>query len=92
MDLDLDTVEDKMLSSRFPSSNKLAPPAQSAQAGPRNSYRDSDYGRPASSVYSQPSPVAATYAAQQLRNDIIYNDPNEVSPPSSPEALNPRNR
>ncbi len=84
-----------MLTSRLRSNNRLAPPGQlspapASEAG--NSYRDSDYGRPASSVYSQPSPVAATYAAQQLRNDVIYSDPNEVSPPSSPEALNPRDR
>ncbi|KAF3009150.1 hypothetical protein E8E14_001152 [Neopestalotiopsis sp. 37M] len=54
-------------------------------------YRNSEYGRPVSSIYSQPSPAAATFAAEQLRGDVVYSDPNEISPPSSPEDLAPRN-
>ncbi|XXG94758.1 hypothetical protein Hte_001016 [Hypoxylon texense] len=65
-----------------------APP--SAHAHAPNSYRNSTYGRPISSIYSQPSPDAATFAAQQLRVEVAYNDPNEISPPSSPDALSPR--
>ncbi|KAK9420983.1 hypothetical protein SUNI508_06128 [Seiridium unicorne] len=82
-----------MLTPHYSSSQKLAPPVQAprhqSQAG-RDSYRNSEYGRPASSVYSQPSPAAATFAAQQLRKDV-YNDPNDISPPSSPDLLIPRN-
>ncbi|KAI0140872.1 hypothetical protein F4776DRAFT_661698 [Hypoxylon sp. NC0597] len=65
-----------------------APPVQ-----PPNQYRSSGYGRPVSSVYSQPSqpsPDAATFAAQQLRLEVPHSDPNEISPPSSPDALSPR--
>ncbi|OTB08736.1 hypothetical protein M426DRAFT_18814 [Hypoxylon sp. CI-4A] len=63
-------------------------PAPAVQAP--NQYRSSSYGRPVSSVYSQPSPNAATFAAQQLRVQIPQHDPNEISPPSSPDALSPR--
>ncbi|KAI0176389.1 hypothetical protein GGR52DRAFT_359226 [Hypoxylon sp. FL1284] len=67
---------------------------QSYQAPPSahapNSYRNSTYGRPVSSIYSQPSPDAATFAAQQLRGEGVHSDPNEISPPSSPDALSPR--
>ncbi|KAI0125701.1 hypothetical protein BJ170DRAFT_442732 [Xylariales sp. AK1849] len=62
----------------------VQPPRYPPQAG-RDSSRNSEYGRPASSVYSQPSPAAATFAARQLRNN-----PNEISPPSSPDVLTPR--
>ncbi|KAI4868590.1 hypothetical protein F4820DRAFT_409842 [Hypoxylon rubiginosum] len=70
------------------------PNRQSYQAPPSahapNSYRNSSYGRPISSIYSQPSPDAATFAAQQLRVEVALNDPGEISPPSSPDALSPR--
>ncbi|KAI1143536.1 hypothetical protein F5Y05DRAFT_156869 [Hypoxylon sp. FL0543] len=62
-----------------------APPVQAP-----SQYRPSGYGRPVSSVYSQPSPEAATFAAQQLRLEVPRSDPNEISPPSSPDALSPR--
>ncbi|KAK6954309.1 hypothetical protein Daesc_004276 [Daldinia eschscholtzii] len=66
-----------------------APPVQAP-----NQHRNSNYPRPVSSVYSQPSPAAATFAAQQLRVEVPpYNptyDPNEVSPPSSPDAFSPQ--
>ncbi|KAI1407856.1 hypothetical protein F5Y13DRAFT_173914 [Hypoxylon sp. FL1857] len=62
-----------------------APPVQAP-----NQYRSSGYGRPVSSIYSQPSPAAATFAAQQLRLEVPHSDPNEISPPSSPDALSPR--
>ncbi|RYO80426.1 hypothetical protein DL766_007796 [Monosporascus sp. MC13-8B] len=70
-------------------SNTLAPPVQTPPES-RNAHHNSEYGRPTSSIYSEPSPVAATYAAQQLRSDILRNDPNEVSPPSSSDVSNPR--
>ncbi|KAI2640621.1 hypothetical protein GGS26DRAFT_169291 [Hypomontagnella submonticulosa] len=67
---------------------------QSFQAAPAvqapNQYRNSGYGRPISSIYSQPSPDAATFAARQLRVQVPHTDPNEISPPSSPDALSPR--
>ncbi|KAL7629239.1 hypothetical protein AAE478_000759 [Parahypoxylon ruwenzoriense] len=63
-------------------------PAQPAQA--RSSYRNSGYARPVSSIYSQPSPDAATFATRQLRVEVPHNDPNEISPPSSPDILSPR--
>ncbi|KAI0135623.1 hypothetical protein F4814DRAFT_401927 [Daldinia grandis] len=66
-----------------------APPVQAP-----NQHRNSNYPRPVSSVYSQPSPGAATFAAQQLRVEVPpYNqpyNPNEVSPPSSPDAFSPQ--
>lgn len=69
-----------------PAVQALRPP----QAG-HDSYRNSAYGdRPVSSVYSQPSPAAATFAAQQLRKDV-YGDSNEISPPSSPDLPTSRN-
>ncbi|KAI0400549.1 hypothetical protein F4802DRAFT_610057 [Xylaria palmicola] len=72
------------------SSSYLAvPPAQASPAG-RFSERESTYGRPASSVYSQPSPEAAVFAAHQLRNDIARNDALEISPPSSPDISSRR--
>ncbi|KAI5917804.1 hypothetical protein F4810DRAFT_704658 [Camillea tinctor] len=67
-----------------------APPAHAPPAA-RNSYRISGQGRPVSSVYSQPSPDAATFAARQLRNEVLYSDPSEISPPSSPDISSPRN-
>ncbi|KAI0012104.1 hypothetical protein F4779DRAFT_102107 [Xylariaceae sp. FL0662B] len=72
--------------------NFLAAPAVQALPVAQNNYRNPGYGRPVSSIYSQPSPDAATFAAQQLRNEVAYNDPNEISPPSSPDALSPRAR
>ncbi|KAK7951506.1 uncharacterized protein PG986_007234 [Apiospora aurea] len=57
-----------------------APAVQAPPPSTQNN-RNSSYGRPVSSVYSQPSPVAATFAAQQLRGDVYA----EISPPSSPE-------
>ncbi|KAI1345256.1 hypothetical protein F5Y15DRAFT_365380 [Xylariaceae sp. FL0016] len=80
----------KMLTPRGRSNQAFltAPPAQARP--PRNSYRDSTYGRPASSIYSQPSPEAATFAAHQLRNEVVYADPNEISPPSSPDISSPK--
>ncbi|KAI1661519.1 hypothetical protein F4813DRAFT_232029 [Daldinia decipiens] len=66
-----------------------APPVQAP-----NQHRNSNYPRPVSSVYSQPSPAAATFAARQLRVEVPpYNKPynlNEVSPPSSPDAFSPQ--
>ncbi|KAI0974454.1 hypothetical protein F4678DRAFT_470475 [Xylaria arbuscula] len=56
----------------------------------REFQHDSIYGRPASSVYSQPSPEAAVFAAHQLRNDIGRADPLEISPPSSPDIASPK--
>ncbi|KAI1107851.1 hypothetical protein F4804DRAFT_2676 [Jackrogersella minutella] len=63
-------------------------PAPAVQAP--NQYRSSSHGRPVSSIYSQPSPDAATFAAQQLRVEIPRSDPSEISPPSSPDVLSPR--
>ncbi|KAI1382288.1 hypothetical protein F4677DRAFT_401533 [Hypoxylon crocopeplum] len=57
---------------------------------PPNQHRGSSYGRPVSSIYSQPSPDAAAFAAHQLRIEVAHNDPSEISPPSSPDALSPR--
>ncbi|KAI0553529.1 hypothetical protein F4679DRAFT_570904 [Xylaria curta] len=67
------------------------PPVQAPPTG-RNSERDSTYGRPVSSIYSQPSPEAAIFAAHQLRNDMnmTHHDPLEISPPSSPDIASPR--
>ncbi|KAI1808380.1 hypothetical protein F4811DRAFT_559359 [Daldinia bambusicola] len=70
-----------------------APPVQAP-----NQRRNSSFPRPVSSIYSQPSPAAATFAAQQLRVEVPpYNptyspthDPNEVSPPSSPDVFSPQ--
>ncbi|KAI1846761.1 hypothetical protein JX265_008934 [Neoarthrinium moseri] len=81
-----------MLTPRYSSSQTSAPAVQAPRYPPqasRDSYRNSGYGRPASSIYSQPSPAAATFAAQQLRDDV-YGGPHEVSPPSSPDELTPR--
>ncbi|KAI1768325.1 hypothetical protein GGR53DRAFT_478795 [Hypoxylon sp. FL1150] len=79
-----------MLTPRYRSN----PNRQSFQAPPpahaTKSYHNSSYGRPVSSIYSQPSPAAATFAAQQLRVEVGRSDPNEISPPSSPDALSPR--
>ncbi|KAJ2901548.1 hypothetical protein MKZ38_001681 [Zalerion maritima] len=56
--------------------------------------RSSQY-RPASSIYSQPSPLQPQFApsssvkVQHVRKQRIADD-NNVSPPSSPEALTPR--
>ncbi|KAI1751012.1 hypothetical protein F4782DRAFT_232021 [Xylaria castorea] len=71
------------------SSYLSVPPVQAPPTG-RNSERDSTYGRPASSVYSQPSPEAAIFAAQQLRNDMTHHDSLEISPPSSPDIASTR--
>ncbi|KAI8953807.1 hypothetical protein F4801DRAFT_587995 [Xylaria longipes] len=73
------------------SSYLSVPPVQAPPTG-RNAERDSIYGRPASSVYSQPSPEAAVFAAHQLKNDIARHDPLEISPPSSPDIASPRER
>ncbi|RWA09285.1 hypothetical protein EKO27_g5812 [Xylaria grammica] len=70
--------------------NYLAAPPVQAPATSRNYQRDSIYGRPTSSVYSQPSPEAAVFAAHQLRNDFAHPDPLEISPPSSPDIASPR--
>ncbi|KAI0818134.1 hypothetical protein GGR55DRAFT_685544 [Xylaria sp. FL0064] len=72
-----------------PTSYLTPPVAQSHPAG-RDFQRDSIYGRPASSVYSQPSPEASVFAAHQLRNDIGHADPLEISPPSSPDIASPK--
>ncbi|KAH9909203.1 hypothetical protein F4778DRAFT_793199 [Xylariomycetidae sp. FL2044] len=65
--------------------------AQAPPPSARNSHRNSaSYGRPVSSVYSQPSPEAATFAARQLRNEVAYTDPNDISPPSSPDISSPK--
>ncbi|KAK7989263.1 calcium dependent mitochondrial carrier protein [Apiospora arundinis] len=60
--------------------------APAVQAPPPSTHnnRNSTFGRPVSSLYSQPSPVAATFAAQQLR-DEVYANPADISPPSSPD-------
>ncbi|KAH7035250.1 uncharacterized protein B0I36DRAFT_347053 [Microdochium trichocladiopsis] len=74
------------------------PPAQLSGAAyqqrPDSLGISSQYGRPASSVYSQPSPEAAVFAAQQLRQEHGYypQNPLEVSPPSSPDIVGPRHR
>ncbi|KAI1454378.1 hypothetical protein F4805DRAFT_439856 [Annulohypoxylon moriforme] len=79
-----------MLTPRYnshqPRQNYQPPPA----ARSSNQYRHSGSARPVSSVYSQPSPDAANFAAQQLRLVVPHNDPNEISPPSSPDILSPR--
>ncbi|KAI1177585.1 hypothetical protein F4777DRAFT_587197 [Nemania sp. FL0916] len=64
------------------------PPAQSFAS--HNPHSGSTYGRPVSSLYSQPSPQAAVFAAQQLRNDAVNPGPLEISPPSSPDISSPR--
>ncbi|KAK7970767.1 hypothetical protein PG988_009840 [Apiospora saccharicola] len=71
-------------------SSELQTSAPAVQAPPPQTQnnRISSYGRPASSIYSQPSPLAATFAAQQLRNEV-YADPAEISPPSSPDDFGP---
>ncbi|KAK8089137.1 hypothetical protein PG997_004098, partial [Apiospora hydei] len=61
-------------------SQTSAPAVQAPPPSTQNN-RNSSYGRPVSSIYSQPSPVAATFAAQQLRGEVYA----EISPPSSPE-------
>ncbi|TGJ88046.1 hypothetical protein E0Z10_g741 [Xylaria hypoxylon] len=71
-------------------SNYLTAPSVQAPPNNRNYQRDSIYDRPASSVYSQPSPEAAVFAAHQLRKDIAHADPLEISPPSSPDVASPR--
>ncbi|KAF2967101.1 hypothetical protein GQX73_g6503 [Xylaria multiplex] len=71
-------------------SNYLTAPSIQAPPTGRNYQRDSIHGRPTSSVYSQPSPEAAVFAAQQLRNDITRPDPLEISPPSSPDVASPK--
>ncbi|KAI1428288.1 hypothetical protein F5Y12DRAFT_782715 [Xylaria sp. FL1777] len=68
----------------------LTPPSVPPAANSRGYQRDSIHGRPASSVYSQPSPEAAVFAAHQLRNDIARPDPLEISPPSSPDIASPK--
>ncbi|KAI1200585.1 hypothetical protein F5X97DRAFT_83426 [Nemania serpens] len=47
-------------------------------------------GRPVSSVYSQPSPEAAVFAAHELRKDVTQPGAIEISPPSSPDIASPR--
>lgn len=79
----LNNLNLKMLTPHY-RSQTLAPPVQAPPPSTHNNLRDSAYGRPVSSIYSQPSPVAATFAAQQLR-DEVYADPAEISPPSSPD-------
>lgn len=71
-----------------PPADTLAVPRYPPQTGGRDDYRSSAY-RPASSIYSQPSPAAATFAAQQLQHDI-YSDPHDISPPSSPDVYQSR--
>ncbi|KAI1127938.1 hypothetical protein F5Y10DRAFT_277771 [Nemania abortiva] len=72
------------------SSNYLTAPPVQPPPSSRNSQRDSIYGRPASSVYSQPSPEAAVFAARQLRDDVVNSGSLEISPPSSPDIASPR--
>ncbi|KAK8049498.1 hypothetical protein PG994_011228 [Apiospora phragmitis] len=71
---------------RQPSAELFQTSAPAVQAPPPSTHnnRNSSYGRPVSSIYSQPSPVAATFAAQQLRGEV-YADPAGISPPSSPD-------
>ncbi|KAI0483104.1 hypothetical protein GGR56DRAFT_670904 [Xylariaceae sp. FL0804] len=57
----------------------------------RHGFRNSAYARPPSSVYSQASPEVDTFAAAQpLRGNPHRTDPNDVSPPSSPDISSPR--
>ncbi|KAI8635115.1 hypothetical protein F5Y19DRAFT_482400 [Xylariaceae sp. FL1651] len=67
-----------------------APPAHAPPVAGRIPQHDSAYGRPVSSIYSQPSPEAAVFAARQLRDDVARSDPLEISPPSSPDIASPR--
>ncbi|TLS25354.1 hypothetical protein PpBr36_07321 [Pyricularia pennisetigena] len=49
--------------------------------------------RPASSVYSQPSPIHTSFAPVSTappRRSYTFNDGDEISPPSSPEETTPR--
>ncbi|KAJ9138422.1 hypothetical protein NKR23_g8591 [Pleurostoma richardsiae] len=55
----------------------------------RNTYRSSGF-RPTSSIYSQPSPQAPTYGANVHATRYLTGGRDDVSPPSSPEALTPR--
>ena len=71
--------------------SQTSAPAVRAPPPPTQNNRSSSYGRPASSIYSQPSPLAATFAAQQLGNEV-YADPAEISPPSSPDNFGPPER
>ncbi|KAI0396233.1 hypothetical protein F5Y17DRAFT_420039 [Xylariaceae sp. FL0594] len=72
-----------------PNAYLAAPPVQPPPSG-RSAQRNHVYGRPASSVYSQPSPEAAVFAAHKLRADMDRPDPLEISPPSSPDIASPR--
>ncbi|KAI1114360.1 hypothetical protein F5Y14DRAFT_414816 [Nemania sp. NC0429] len=68
-------------------SNYLAAPptGRSSQRNPIH------HDRPVSSIYSQPSPEAAVFAAHELRKDVtpgLF----EISPPSSPDIASPRDR
>ncbi|KAI0417431.1 hypothetical protein F5X98DRAFT_146373 [Xylaria grammica] len=84
------TPQHRSVQQKQHNSNYLAAPSVQAPATSRNYQRDSIYGRPTSSVYSQPSPEAAVFAAHQLRNDFAHSDPLEISPPSSPDIASPR--
>ncbi|KAI1208712.1 uncharacterized protein F4807DRAFT_429070 [Annulohypoxylon truncatum] len=79
-----------MLTPRYHSQQNRQNHQPPAAARSSNQYRHSGSVRPVSSVYSQPTPVAATFAAQQLRLEVPHSDPNEISPPSSPDVLSPR--
>ncbi|KAI6351351.1 hypothetical protein MCOR25_009996 [Pyricularia grisea] len=49
--------------------------------------------RPASSIYSQPSPIHTSFAPASTappRRSYTFNDGDEISPPSSPEEITPR--
>ncbi|KAH8676058.1 hypothetical protein BX600DRAFT_194594 [Xylariales sp. PMI_506] len=70
-----------MLTPNHSSSQSTTPAVQAPRYPPQY--------RPASSIYSQPSPATDTFAPLQVGD--IYIDPNEISPPSSPDLLNPRN-
>ncbi|KAI0889860.1 uncharacterized protein GGS22DRAFT_149317 [Annulohypoxylon maeteangense] len=72
---------------RHPNRQNYQPPPA---VKPPNQPRHSGSLRPVSSVYSQPSPDAANFATQQLRLVVPDNDPIEISPPSSPDVLSPR--
>lgn len=85
----------------FPTSSEVNPPAPLSQRSqttplpthyaPRHAHRDSNTGRPPSSVYSQPSPLQTNFRLDRPVNvNVRYRpSPDDVSPPSSPELLSP---
>ncbi|KAI2638054.1 hypothetical protein GGS21DRAFT_452804 [Xylaria nigripes] len=65
------------------STSSTVPPVRKLPTTGRTFQPNLTYERPVSSVYSQPSPVAAEYVAHQSKNEA-YPNALEVSPPSSP--------